>query len=170
MITTKHKDPEFTALIDEAIRMELNIGELYLLFYSQRKDDSQFWWTLAIEEENHAALLKTVKQMEHMNVDIPLEFLPAKLEELEKSNQEVLSAYDEFKTHPDRTRAFQFAFRIENSAGELHYNTFMVNASDSSVAGVFKKLNGMDVDHAARIREYMLKNRIPEEDQNSERS
>ncbi len=165
MTSAKHPKPEFTALIDEAIRLELNVGKLYLLFYRQFEGDSQFWWKLALEEENHAALLKTVKQMGAMNVDIPGELLPEGMEELVESNQEISAAYDDFENHPERNKAFQFALKIENSAGELHYNAFMVNTTDSPAGAIFKKLNGMDMDHAERVRQYMLQNRIPLEDQ-----
>jgi len=154
-------DTEFRKLIDEAIHMELNIGELYLLFYRQFPDESQFWWELAIEEENHAALLKTVKQMGSADVDIPGELLPEELGELIKSNLVIRKAYKDFKNNPDRDRAFRFAYRIETSAGELHYNAFMKNAPESPVSDIFKRLNGDDVDHAERIRQYMIKYRIP---------
>ncbi|MFH0757715.1 MAG: rubrerythrin family protein [Bacteroidota bacterium] len=165
MTSAKNTDPEFKALIDESIRLELNVGKLYLLFYEQFKGDSQFWWKLTLEEENHAALLKTVKQMGSLNVDIPGNLLPERLEELVKSNQEISAAYNGFQNHPDRTRAFQFALKIENSAGEIHYNAFMVNKTDSNVGDLFKKLNRMDVDHAERIRQYMLDHGIPLKDQ-----
>ena len=154
-------DTEFRKLIDEAIHMELNIGELYLLFYRQFPDESQFWWELVIEEENHAALLKTVKQMGSADVDIPRDMLPEGLEELIKSNLVIQKAYEDFKNNPDRDRAFRFAYRIETSAGELHYNAFMKNAPDSTVTDIFKRLNGDDVDHAERIRQYMIKHQIP---------
>jgi len=167
MKDSQHKDPAFNDLIDEAIQMELNIGELYLLFYRQFEEDSQFWWQLAIEEENHAALLKTVQQMQDLNVDVPREMFPVGVESLVKSNKEIRASYDDFNTNPDRSKAFQFAFRIENSAGELHYNSFMVHASDSPVGEIFKKLNGLDVDHAVRVRKYMIENQIPFEDQDS---
>ena len=113
-------DTEFRKLIDEAIHMELNIGELYLLFYRQFPDDSQFCWKLAMEEENHAALLKTMKKMGSVDVDIPRDMLPEGLEELIKSNLLIQKAYEDFKNNPDRDRAFRFAYRIETSAGEWH--------------------------------------------------
>ena len=62
---------------------------------------------------------------------------------------------NEFEKNPDRSRALRAAYEIENSAGELHYDSFAKSTSTSPVATVFKKLNGSDIDHARRIREYM---------------
>jgi hypothetical protein len=157
-------DRDLSKLIDEAIHMELHIGDLYLLFSNQFPEESDFWGKLAKEEENHATLLCTLKQMGDADVEIPKGLLPDTIEELIKSNLEIQKAYEAFEKKPDRTRAFQFALRIENCAGEMHYNTFMTVAPPSPLTDIFRKLNGDDVDHASRINEYMLKHRIPKED------
>ena len=156
-------DGSFTLLIKEAIDLELNLADLYLLYYNYFPDDSQFWWALAVEEQNHAAILKTVLQMISSNVDIPREFLPARIEELVMANGRIKDFNEGFERNPDRTRAFQFAFATENSAGELHYNTFMKSEDDSHIASVFKTLNGDDMNHAERIRQYMIDHQIPHE-------
>ena len=154
-------EDKFLKLIEEAIRLELNIAEIYMLFYRQFDQDAQFWWQLVIEEENHAALLKTVMQMELTKIDTPRDLFPDKLGELENSNQEILKAFVKFENQPDRVGAFQFAYRIENSAGELHFNKFMKNAPESRLTKIFKKLNGADFDHAERIKKYMASTNIP---------
>ncbi len=149
-------------LIDEAILLELNLFELYMLFYRRFSEDTQFWWKLAIEEQNHAALLKTAKQMERSHIQIPREILPAGLEELEASNRKIVQAIEKFEILHDRNKAFQFAHNIENSAGEIHYDTFMNSEVDSHVQSVFQKLNGEDTHHAERIRKYMIDHHIPQ--------
>jgi hypothetical protein len=152
---------DFEKLIDEAIRLELNVGELYLLFYRLFPEDETFWWKIAIEEENHAALLKTVRQMGSIHVALPMDLLPAGIEELRDSNRLILQALEDFEKRPDRDRAFHLAHQIENSAGELHYNMFMKDAPPSTVTDMFKKLNGHDLDHAQRIIQYMADHNIP---------
>jgi len=151
----------FELLIQQAILLELNVGQLYLLFHRFLPDDGEFWWEIAIEEENHAALLKTVKQMMNSRVDIPEDLLPSGIDELKNSNQMIIQAMEDFKKVPDRTRAFQLALEIEISAGESHYDRFMQSAPNSRISNIFKKLNGDDVNHAERIRQYMLENQIP---------
>jgi len=151
-------------MIEEAIKLEMNISKLYMLFYRLFSDDSDFWWELAIEEQNHAALLKTARQMNKSDVTIPKEMLPAGVEELVDSNHRIMQALDEFEISPERNRAFQVALTFETGAGELHYNTFMKNQDHSVVSSVFKKLNSDDIDHAQRIRKYMTDNQIPDPD------
>jgi len=150
----KMKD-EFNTLIEKAIQLELNVAELYIHFYRLFPSDATFWWELAIEEKNHAALLKTLQQMNNAYVEIPDEIYPAGKEALEESNQKISAAIREFDKNPDRTRAFHAACEIENSAGEIHYDSFAKSISNSQVATIFKKLNGDDIDHAARIKNYM---------------
>lgn len=152
----------FNALLQQAIQLELNVGELYLLFHRLLPADSVFWWELAIEEENHAALLKTAELMMNSRVDLPEDFLPTGINELKNSNQMIIQAREDFEKKPDRTKAFQLAHEIEISAGESHYDKFMQSAPDSPLTEIFRKLNGDDVDHAERIRQYMIKHQIQE--------
>lgn len=149
-------------LFEEAILMEKNVAELYLLFHQQLEEDASFWWELALEEENHAALLKTAREMMAMkNLAVPDDLLPDNLEDLKTSNALIREEYEVFRKTPSRNRAFQLALKIENSAGELHYDQFMHRTPDSRLRKVFFKLNGDDKDHARRIKEYMTRHGIP---------
>jgi ferritin len=148
-------EDELNLLIEEAIRLEQNVAELYLLFHRLFPEDAQFWWRLSMEEQNHAALLKTVSQMNDTRIQIPKDILPCQLKELKNVNRLLRSAMEELASSPDRTRAFQLAYTIENSAGELHYDKFMKYGTRSQISEVFRKLNGDDMDHAARILHYM---------------
>ena len=144
----------FDQLIHEAIQLELNIAKLYLLFHQLLPEDSTFWWELVIEEENHAALLKTLEQMETSKVDIPEGIMPNGLAELQESNQRILKAMEDFEKRPKRADAFQMAYKIEISAGESHYNDFMKNGQESRLMEIFRILNRDDLDHAQRILKY----------------
>jgi len=156
---------EILDLINEAILVEKNVADLYMLFHEQYPEDADFWWKISLEEQNHAALLKTARQMITNSVDVPGTLFPDAISELEKTNRDIRSAMEDFKKAPDRAGAFQTAYRIENSAGELHFDNFMKATSGSPVHGVFKKLNGADVDHAHRIRQYMAEQGIPFEEE-----
>jgi ferritin len=152
---------KFGDLIEEAIKVELYASDLYMLFYRKFPEDAQFWWQLAMEEQNHAALLKTVRQMNSVELKIPPEILPASIQELIQSNNRLKEAIKDFEERPDREKAFHFAYLTEHSAGELHYDTFMKHAVESKLASVFIKLNGEDINHAKRIEEYMTEHDIP---------
>lgn len=147
---------EMMNLINEAILVEKNVADLYMLFYRQYPEDAGFWWKISLEEQNHAALLKTARQMITSSVDVPDGLFPDAIAELERTNLEIREAMAAFEKRPDRKRAFETAYRIEHSAGELHFDNFMKATSGSPVHEVFKKLNGADVDHARRIRQYMV--------------
>ncbi len=144
----------FGPLINEAIQVELNVARLYLLFHKLLPEDATFWWALVIEEENHAALLRTIEQMDASQVEIPDGIMPNGLAELQKANQMILKAMEDFERQPDRAYAFQLAHKIEMSAGESHYNNFMNNAPESRIVEIFRTLNRDDLDHARRIQEY----------------
>ena len=144
----------FGPLINEAIQLELNVARLYLLFHKLLPEDATFWWSLVIEEENHAALLRTIEQMETSQVEIPDGIMPNGLTELQKANQMIHKALEDFERQPDRAYAFQLAYKIEMSAGESHYNNFMNNAAESRIVDIFRTLNRDDLDHAQRIQEY----------------
>jgi hypothetical protein len=150
----------FSQLISEAIQLEHNVGKLYLLFKNFLPEDSAFWWELAIEEENHAALLKTAELMDASHLEIPSEIMPSAVADLKEANQVIIKAMEDFKSEPDRTTAFQLAHKIELSAGESHYNNFMTTAPGSRITEILRKLNRDDLDHARRIREYMAVHHI----------
>jgi hypothetical protein len=60
----------FSLIADESINIEFNISELYLIFHRAFSEHEDFWWQLALEEKNHAGLIKTAKQQ---NSIIPLQ-------------------------------------------------------------------------------------------------
>jgi hypothetical protein len=151
---------DLNLVIEEAIELEQRVADLYMLFYRLFPQDSRFWWRLSMEEQNHAALLKTVSQMMDTRIEIPEDILPAQLAELKAVNRTLRRYMDEMEVSPDRTRAFHLAYTIENSAGERHYDTFMKQGTRSPVSEVFRKLNGEDIDHAARILQYMKQQQL----------
>jgi hypothetical protein len=162
-ISLFHAEPmnqNFRQLISEAIHLEQNVGRLYLLFHNLLPEDSAFWWELALEEQNHAALLKTAEKMDSSQLEIPEGIMPPGVDDLKEANRLILKAMEDFKSKPDRTTAFQLAHKIELSAGESHYNNFMNNAPGSRITEILRRLNRDDLDHARRIREYMAVHHI----------
>ena len=155
-----HMDDDLKLLIEEAIQLEQNVADLYMLFYRLFPQDSRFWWKLSMEEQNHAALLKTVSQMKETRVEVPEDFLPTQLKALKEVNQMLQESLTDMEVRPDRVGAFHLSYAIENSAGERHYDTFMKQGTKSPVSEIFRKLNGDDIDHAARILQYMKENHI----------
>jgi len=146
---------DFDRFLNEAIALELNVSDLYLLFYSLFTEDAPFWWTLSIEEKNHASILKNLKQVYHITNDLPADILPERIEELKAANDEINDIMNKIKANPVRKEAFENAIRIEHSAGESHFQFFINNRSFPDKFDIFKQLNLDDKNHADRILRYM---------------
>jgi ferritin len=145
--------------LDEAIRLEYKVSELYHLFSVTFNEDKDFWWQIEIEEKNHAALLKSGKDFfEYGN--FPETLFPENIEELKDSVVKVISIIGSFNAGWTRKKAFDTAIEIENLAGELHFQNFMHSIDPSDIADIFRRLNRDDCNHSQRLMEYKLKNGI----------
>ncbi|MFZ9033615.1 MAG: hypothetical protein ACO21J_06660 [Anaerohalosphaeraceae bacterium] len=147
-------------LAEEAMQLEYNVGELYMIFRDAHPEDADFWWRLVIEEGNHAALIKSGRDY-FMPVGVFPEGMFPAMEEMEKANQELESLLKKYTADPpSREVAFNVALKTEMSAGELHFQHTMSRPADSKVLELFQTLNQDDKDHAKRIRDYMKENQI----------
>lgn len=151
-------------LIEESIRLELNVAEIYLCFHHRFHEDADFWWQLVIEEKNHAALLKNGMQHFLDTRTFPSELACASLESLVNVNHELKRILKQEKEAPlPREAAFNLALKLEQSAGEIHFQHAMQETeSPSEAIHLFRNLNGDDKDHADRIRSYMHQKGIEE--------
>jgi len=142
--------------IDEAIQLELNAAEIYTIFSEAIPEDANFWATLAWEEKNHAAVLKTGKDVLMPIDQFPAEMLPNVIQVLVDTNKWLDSLKEEFiECKPDRKTAFSIAINIESSAGELHFQRVMEVSSGSHIIKILQELCADDIHHLNRIREYM---------------
>lgn len=151
---------ELTRLIKESINLELNVSKLYLLFYDLYPEDMDFWWKMANEEKNHAALLKSL--FLYMKLEIfPEDILYKNINELGEINQLVINKIKDFTNNkPPKEIAYNFALNIENSAAEFHLQNVLQKSTNNKILKIMKKLNGEDKDHAQRIKNIMDKHSI----------
>lgn len=141
-------------LLEEAINLEMNVSDIYMMFSNSFPDDREFWWQLCVEEKNHAALLKAGIEFVSANM-FPEELLFARIEDLQKVNSELTRIKEEYGLRPpSRHEALRLALKLEDSAGESHFQLVMENEADSAAAKLFQKLNDDDKDHSRRIRMY----------------
>lgn len=149
-------------LIEEATRLELNVAKVYLGFHRRFAEDADFWWKIAIEEENHAALLLS-GELYFMDAGMfPVELVCTSLATLIDLNNELECMLVHESDEPlSRAAAFNLAITLEESAGEIHFQHAMHETEHPSKAiKLFQSLNEADVDHADRIRNYMRQNGI----------
>lgn len=153
---------ELTQLSEEAIQLELNVSELYFLFFELFAEDAEFWWQLSLEEKNHAALIRSGIDF-FMQADLfPAELLTASLSSLRKATDKLISLRQQYQAiPPSREEAFNMALMTERSAGEIHFQQIMTKSPASRMVKLFQTLNEDDKNHAERIETYMKGNGIP---------
>ena len=96
-------------IADESIELELNLAKLYTNFSHIFQKDSNFWWNLSLEEKNHAAMLKSVREY-FMPADVyPPEILSSKLQPLVETNQMLEKL---LKDHKDAPPSRESAFNL----------------------------------------------------------
>ena len=155
------KDEILIQLIDESIKLELTVAELYLVFHNAFPEDSDFWWQIMIEEKNHAAILRSGKES-----FLPIDKFPKKL--VSNSLQDVIDTVVEIENliraykdkPPSRTEAFNTALKFEISAGELHFQEFIDIKNKIGIDKIFQKLINGDKDHVFKLLDYMKKNNV----------
>lgn len=147
--------------LDESIQLELNISDLYQLFYVKFPEDSEFWWQISLEEVNHAALIRSINDLFLPEKILPRDVVQNRISEMHDINHSIRERIALYKIDsPSRYEAFSYAIELENSSGEAHYELFMNENPESNVEKIFQKLNGEDKNHANRIYNYMKLNNI----------
>ena len=149
-------DKKLSELVDEAIKVELNISTIYEIFSKSFADDSDFWSKLVIEEKNHATLIESAKKT-LFSVDLfPSKLLSPTLEKLIDTNNKLYLLMKEYKENPpSRESAFNKALELERSAGEIHYQHAMKHLPSDEIMETMQQLNKDDKDHIIRISTYM---------------
>ena len=148
---------QLSQIVDESIKLELNIANLYKYFSTIFPEDTDFWQKLCSEEEQHASLIKTGRDELLSYDEFPSELLSPTLKALIGTNNKLISLLKEFKDKPpSRESALNIARSLEESAGEIHFRQGMNMRPTSEYIKIFQNLNKDDIDHAQRIREYMI--------------
>lgn len=148
-------------LLEESIKVKLNVAEVYLGFHYRFSEDASFWWEMAIEEKNHAALLMSGAQCFLDNGQFPGGIVGGTLETLVNLNVELACILQQKngENPSSRVAALNLALKLEESAEEMYFQQAMNETGHSSeILTLFQGLNGDEKDHANRIRSYMRQN------------
>ncbi len=138
-------------IMEEAVKLEENISELYRTYSKIFSEDKDFWTTLAREEVKHATLLKGLKEIYLGKENFPDQMIYDKIDEMKDVNRNIEDIIKKYKTNsPPIKEAYEFAYNIENSSYELHYQNQLEKKS-TSLMEMFKRLNSFDKNHAERI-------------------
>lgn len=141
----------------QAIRMEMNMCSLYLFYRENFVEDKEFWKQLAKEEKEHAAILELAKDF----IDkFPKEMAYKNIKELKEVNEKIESVIGDYKRRaPSKEEAYKYAYELEGTAQELHYQKLLKDEPVSEELKIFRKLNEADRDHAERIKKLLAEGR-----------
>jgi hypothetical protein len=139
-------------ILDHYIALERNAARLYRHFRDAFPVDADFWWQLAQEEENHASLLRSLRDYFPPGNPTPATLLGASAEDLVGTAKII----DDFIVALDagpftRRSALERALRLETLPGELEFQQMLEAGGDGRVEKVLTRLCGEDRDHALRI-------------------
>lgn len=95
---------ELYLLLDESIKLELNIADLYMIFRNEFPEDADFWWRLTLEEKNHSALLLSSKKHFAPVCKFPTELLAPKLPQLKDANANLAELIAQYRECPPSTQ------------------------------------------------------------------
>lgn len=139
-------------IFEELIKLELNVADLYLLFSNNLENYKGFWYKLAIEEFNHASILKTALEFYESDLNVLEYFINDKISNNIKNTNKNFDKYKlDFLNNKTIENAKNIALIIESSDSEINYNKIMINNQNNEILNVLKKLNKDDHDHYERI-------------------
>lgn len=141
---------EKNIIMKEAVQIELNMCDLYLLYKDLFPEDREFWKKIAKEEKEHASILDLLLELPDL---MPTDLLYFNKGDMKNLNKKIKEAKDQYKdTPPTKQEAYQFAIDLENAAFELHYQKLMDKEPCTNTVSTLQKLNHGDKDHADRIQ------------------
>jgi hypothetical protein len=143
-------------LIDESIKLELNVAGVYRIFLNTFPEDSELWSKLIREEEKHADLIQSMRSSFLLPRQFPSDLLASPMRMLKKTNNRLVSILKKYnKVQPLRESAFKVALDIERSAGEFNFQLATEKLPDSGIMKIFQTLNKDCRNHTEKIHIYM---------------
>lgn len=144
--------------IDETVRLGGITSRLYMSFHSIFPADAVFWWELALQEKQHAALLDSWRQCFLETRLRTAEIVESLLFVMEKNNrlEQILDSVNELFL--SRAEALSFALELEESTESLHFHKDIAVKLKPQFPGRYKGLQNGDRKHSRVIQKYMLSN------------
>jgi methylthioribose-1-phosphate isomerase len=142
-------------ILEESIKLEKSIGNLYMLFHTYYTEDKTFWYRMATDEQKHATIIEGLRPWINLGARID-DFLLDDLQELKDKNSAIEAIIEKAEEEkPTRETAFNLAYRIEVTASEIHYQKIMTEQTDNKLLVAMQELCNADKDHQKRIRKMM---------------
>lgn len=93
-------------ILEEGIKLELNMSDLYLFYSNNFIEDKEFWQQMAEEEKEHASLFRMVKDLIEFSPSLD-DIIFVNFNELKVANNSIVNAIKNFKkTLPHKDDAY----------------------------------------------------------------
>ena len=148
-------------LLEESIRLELLVSDLYLYYHVIFEDHKDFWWAMTHEEKNHASILKSCRLFLDLN-KLPERAVYENIEAIRNMRASVGDFLKKCRTNEVSMKdAYAFALALEQEASEFHFQEMLTSLSTDKIINIFQRLGKDDVDHAGRIERLMVESGFP---------
>lgn len=142
-----------SSVIQQAIRYERNLAELYLAFHNSFPEDAELWWDLSVSEQSHASLLESGQQL--FGPELDSESIEADVDILQTTNDELESLLQRIAAEAiPRKEAFRIALSLECAENEQTLHRVFRIEGGSPGAKVLDKIRSEDQLHSERIRSH----------------
>ena len=151
-------DKKITEILDEFIRQELLVLDIYSLFEKTFREDSEFWYKLSQEELSHSITLEAERDSFSEEGLLPVELVQVDLEALQKQNSLLSGFYEELKNSaPSREQAFSIAYALEQTMLETIYASCLDKHPETRALKIFQSISSDEKEHIERILQYASK-------------
>ena len=148
-------DKKTTEILDESIRQELLVSDIYSLFEKTFREDSEFWYKLSQEELNHSAILQAERDGFYEAGLLPEELVPADSETMQEQNILISDFLDILKkSPPSREQAFSIGFCLEGAMIETIFRSCVEENPETRALRIFQFLVGEERAHIERILQH----------------
>jgi hypothetical protein len=102
------------AIIEESIKLELNVAMLYKLFSNAFPDDADFWKELFWEEKHHATIIKSMREALLPGDEFPEEVVAPSLSRLSTANNKLTSLIEKYTIRPPESMHLLLRYQQKN--------------------------------------------------------
>jgi hypothetical protein len=147
-------------VVEEAIRYEHNLAELYNEFSSLFDQDTELWWGLSVSEKEHAMLLESGRAL--FRDEFARDTVPADLEAMRASNASLESILEGLRSEtPSRVEAFRISLDLERDANELTLHRILRIDAEQQADEIVTRIRREDSAHEEAVRDYAMRNGVP---------
>jgi hypothetical protein len=149
-------ESELSTRILACIEVESTAAEIYHLFGKMFPEARQFWYDLAMEEENHASILAIGWGLSRVG-RLPEHAVPESLPLIRKS----LELAQEIKKKAEAgevtlKEALEMSVELESAITEKYFSEVMTKETDSSAIEKLQRLVTDTESHIKKIRDFMV--------------